>query len=760
MNSTLYQQTTSDGAIENSEQDKFDRKDFALHLAAGIVARRKQNSFVLSLQGAWGCGKTSIKNLALAELRKRGDAPEIVEFEPWQLRDADALFATFFKEIALAITGEGEGAAQSKERLEAYSKSLELGGSVIKSIGTLASVLEVPGGKLLEVIGEKMGDASGIAKQGADASLNKSLRDQKRELGELLRKLDRPILVIIDDIDRLEVAEMLLIFQLIKANADFPNFTYLLLMHRERVQDALTDRLGTYGSDYLEKIVQLPIDVPPANSAQRYALLKGRINKLLEGWGVSFSDAEQTDLALLWQGGLDELLLQPRDVVRALNAVEFSLAIMKSEKELEVNLADFVALEALRITEATTYARLAGVKYYLTQSRPRKRSELQSIVGATHGLVDPKLKDDEQPGETEMKDALGELSRKRSHAAHKVLTFIFPSAFWALDSQDQAERNAVERRPELSWRVKEDRYFDRYFSLAIPNDQISQAEISRFVRALPDEAALMLQLEALCQRDLHKTFLHELFEHFSKVPAEHRVYFLKVHLDFWESQEYYHPLEALFNLIFLPMTLEERGELISDIFGKSQAYAIPSLWLLRQNKLRDDLKKTRLSTALDIGPDERHWMTAKQWEPMRDLILSRVKQHVTAPDFWKGGRIMQNCIVLWFSVEPQKVKEWVAQQSATDEQLPLFLLHFSDYDLYNPNAEETLALTRFEWQIFDWIEDLPALRARVESLDFSDLGNLMQTLQRKFLGFSKGWLDQVAKEQNDPAGEQADSIED
>ena len=740
MTENSFHQTASDGAIESHKQDKFDREDFAGHLAAGVLARRKQNSFVVSLQGAWGCGKSSIKNMAVEKLKDQEAALEIVEFEPWQLRDADSLFAAFFGEIALKITGKE--AVDSKERLLSYSKALTIGGSTLKYVGILAGILGVPLAKVIELMGEGMGNASKVAEEGSNATSEKSLRDQKRELGELLRKLDRPILVIIDDIDRLEVDEMLLIFQLVKANADFPNFTYLLLMHRERVQQALSERLGSYGSDYLEKIVQLPIDVPPVNSAQRYALLKGRIAQLLESWNVPFTQADQTDLTLLWQSGLAELLLQPRDVVRALNAVEFSLAIMKSGNELEVNLADFVALEALRITEASTYARLAGVKYYLLQSRPRKRSELQSMVGTVP--FDPQKTDDKQPGEAEMKEALGPLSSLRSLAARRVLTFVFPSAAWACGTQDQAERNAIARRPESNWRVGKDRHFDRYFRLAVPNDQISQAEITRFIRALPDKTALMSQLEAFGQRGMHKEFLYELYEHMSKVPIEHLVCFLTVQLDFWEGREYNPMLELLFNDVLMPMTLEKRGEIISEVFADSHSYAISSLWLLRQKKLQDDLGNT--PHTIDIGPDERHWMTATQWEPMRDLIVSRVKQHSNSPDFWRG-RIMLNCIELWFGAEPEEAKKWVAGQSATDAQLPLFLLHFSDYNLYNPNAEETLSLTRFDWQIFDWLEDLPALRARVDALDASALDNLTRTLREKFLGFSNGWLKQKSQEQ-------------
>ena len=743
MSDDPFQRTASDGAIETRAGDKFERSDFAAHLARGIVARRGQNSFVVSLQGAWGCGKSSIKNMALETLREMEDAPEVVEFEPWQVRDADSLFATFFGEIALKLDGKGDEAAESKKRLLAYSKSLELGGSVVKSLGTLASVIGVPGGKIVEVVGDKMGDASKIAKEGAEATLEKSLRDQKRELGDLLRKGDRPILVVIDDIDRLEVAEMLLIFQLIKANADFPNFTYLLLMHRERVQEALNDRLGRYGSDYLEKIVQLPIDVPPTNSAQRYALLKGRIAELLESWEVKFSDAEQSDLALLWQSGLSDLLQQPRDVVRALNAIEFSLAIMKSGNELEVNLADFVALESLRTAQPTTYTRLPMVKPFLTQNKPPKSSEAERHLRGSYGLPTEQPTDEEQPGEAEMSDALKDLAilESQGQAARRVLQFIFPSASWALGVQKRPMWEVIPTRPDSRWKIKDERYFDRYFSLSIPIDQISQAEVTRFLQALPNRDELMAQLEAFQMRDLHQTFLLELYEHLSQIPLEHRAQFLAVLFDFWDKQEYYPLLENLFQRVFMGIPeIERKSEIFNEVLGETRAYAIPSLWLRRQQDVLKTLEDQRERFG-NVAHDHRHWTDLAGWEKGRDLLVERIERHASTDDFWQRP-IVFNAIILWHAVKPDSVKQWVGQQLENSE-LATFLLRFSGYDFHLPSPD-----VRFHDQFFEWIEDLPALQRQVEAFNTSAMDGFYDVLFKSFLGYSEQWLQKQAEKQN------------
>ena len=67
----------------------------------------------------------------------------------------------------------------------------------------------------------------------------KNLQERKAEVAELLRQLKSPILVVIDDLDRLTADEVKLVFQLIKANADFPNLVYLTLFQRDIVEMSL-----------------------------------------------------------------------------------------------------------------------------------------------------------------------------------------------------------------------------------------------------------------------------------------------------------------------------------------------------------------------------------------------------------------------------------------------------------------------------------------------------------------------------------------
>jgi predicted KAP-like P-loop ATPase len=80
-------------------------------------------------------------------------------------------------------------------------------------------------------------------------------------LEKALADLDRPIMVFLDDIDRLSTAEIRDVFKLVRLTASFPNIIYVVAFDRLRVEEALGEQ-GVPGRLYLEKILQIAIDLP------------------------------------------------------------------------------------------------------------------------------------------------------------------------------------------------------------------------------------------------------------------------------------------------------------------------------------------------------------------------------------------------------------------------------------------------------------------------------------------------------------------
>lgn len=256
---------SADWPIHSKSEDLLGRSAFAESLAAVVEGWTGNDSLVVALYGPWGIGKSSIKNMVLEHLRRKGpDAPAIVEFTPWQWAAQDQMAEAFFREIGLALgkNDTSEDAKKRADRFAAYAAYLKVGSLVASGFrpllasgfalagffGLSGAFLSASwmkpylgvGGVVALALAAFIGWSADFAEKtaAAFASLQKlkekSLQETKAEVAGLLRQLKSPILVVIDDLDRLTADEVRLIFQLIKANADFPNLVYLTLFQRDR----------------------------------------------------------------------------------------------------------------------------------------------------------------------------------------------------------------------------------------------------------------------------------------------------------------------------------------------------------------------------------------------------------------------------------------------------------------------------------------------------------------------------------------------
>ena len=157
-----------------------------------------------------------------------------------------------------------------------------------------------------------------------------TLENLKSSLIADLRLLQKPLLVIIDDIDRLTQEETRVVFQLVKANADFPNIVYLLLFQRDIVERRLTDETQE-GRDYLEKIVQVPFDIPRIEQVRLEKILFASLDHILEEDQKILKRFDQNRWGNLFYGGLRPFFKTLRNVYRYSSTFSFYVSLLKAE---------------------------------------------------------------------------------------------------------------------------------------------------------------------------------------------------------------------------------------------------------------------------------------------------------------------------------------------------------------------------------------------------------------------------------------------
>lgn len=209
----------SDKPIENIKNDKLNRKDFSQQLAHAILSYKNEDNFTIGLCGKWGTGKTSIINMIIEEITKQtagsNDKPLIVKFNPWNYSDKTQLVRQFFNNIMseIGINSSSKGLKKVGSALEKYSDIFEYS-QYIPIVGKYLNPIK--------------GILKGFGKNASEAAKQKdSLENVKTEVINALKNQNQKIIVIIDDIDRLNNEQIRLIFQLVNCVAGFPNIIYM-----------------------------------------------------------------------------------------------------------------------------------------------------------------------------------------------------------------------------------------------------------------------------------------------------------------------------------------------------------------------------------------------------------------------------------------------------------------------------------------------------------------------------------------------------
>lgn len=329
----------SDKPIENSEQDLLGRITFSKQLGEAINSYDGKDGLVLGLFGKWGTGKTSILNMVVNEInqlsKNEDNRPIIVNFSPWNYTDKDNLISLFFRVLKnkLDLDKDEEKRKKIGKALTDYSDALDAL-SLVPMVGSgLAAILKT------------------IAKaQGAELSKDVDIDTTKKHLEKVLDETNQKIIVIIDDIDRLTNTQIRDIFQLVKQVGNFPNIIYVLSMDRDVVCRALESVHNINGTEYLEKIVQIPFEIPALlNSRLREIFLTNLMNTV-----ETISEnpkIEQSYWSEVFINCIEPHINTLRDINRVINTFQFRYKILQEETAFE----DMVALTTIEVLEPKLY---------------------------------------------------------------------------------------------------------------------------------------------------------------------------------------------------------------------------------------------------------------------------------------------------------------------------------------------------------------------------------------------------------------------
>lgn len=312
--------------------DKLGRLGYAQSAVAALSSVSTTSGLVLSVEGAWGSGKTSTLAMIEALLAAQSPKPVIVRFNPWLIGERDALLRHFLSRISAAVSladGASDGKRVARE-LKSYSKVFDFM-KLVPGAEPWASLVK----SVLEAAGESVDSVSGLKAPDVEA--------RKAKVEEALRRFSRPVVVFIDDVDRLYPAEVFEMVRIVKAVGDLPNVGYVLAWDPDYVGAALASAGVPRAESYLDKVVQLRLPVPAIAAHARGLLINEALSRLDAEADRQFFPNAEDRLATLYFSGLRELLDQPRDYARVFNTVAAIEPILRGE----VVLADIIGFAAI-----------------------------------------------------------------------------------------------------------------------------------------------------------------------------------------------------------------------------------------------------------------------------------------------------------------------------------------------------------------------------------------------------------------------------
>jgi KAP family P-loop domain len=417
-----------DDPVRSVEQDTLGTSHVA-ERAARLIAETHswESSLVFALTGPWGSGKTSLIEMTCQLLQKERPEWSIARFTPWATSDTSSLMAEFYTALATALPNR-----RSK--------------GVRRALGACAQVVG-PALKTVPYAGESLAH---IAKQTGEALAQRPpWHEAFAKAAEELQNLGTPVLVVADDIDRLQSDELVVLLKVVRLLGRFPGVSYLLAYDEQTLFANLQQ--ADLGADahgrarlFMEKIVQYPITVPPLLPSQMLFRLDEGLNQVLGELGrpMSSEDSRLSQLVDVFESQFTT----PRAIDRFLAQVRLFLTMHDTN---EIDDVDLMLLTFVRMQFPGLYADL-----------PRWRRPLTS----TPSVWQMATRHDEQPAWDKLLEVVpGEDDRRD---ARRVLEVLFPAM--ARVSIGSCNPRSASNRD----------YFARYFVHTVPEEDIPDVDVT------------------------------------------------------------------------------------------------------------------------------------------------------------------------------------------------------------------------------------------------------------------------------------------
>lgn len=262
-------------------------------------------SFVININEAYGFGKTTFLHIFEKQLLKNSQPFLYIDYRPWLCENEQAIVKEFFTLLG--------------EKLKDYSLNDDI----------------------TQYMAQLMEESSQVAPWWAKVPLSfiawnikpRPLQEIHDAIRDALQTIDKPIIITIDDVDRLQEKELTAVLKLIRDTADFPNIFYIVAAENAHLHQMLS-RIGVQHPDiYLKKYFNLDFLLPAHDSVQIEFLLS-EVKSILIKYNYKGQGVENIMPKFRNMPNLRKAFINMRDVNRFLNTFTVHLDMFKYHNTL------------------------------------------------------------------------------------------------------------------------------------------------------------------------------------------------------------------------------------------------------------------------------------------------------------------------------------------------------------------------------------------------------------------------------------------
>lgn len=464
------------------DYDLLNRKDIINQLYNTIINCNPETNFTIGLNGSWGSGKTTVINNVLRIIKQNNILNNyvVVRFDPWKYNEEKVMLHSFLTEI-LKQTNYGLSSKNNESLIQEVINAIF--GTKITGIGKI----------IIEEIRNIKGNV-----------------EISKIVNNYLLSNNKKLLIIIDNLDRIDANKAFFLIKCIESIVKF-NRTINILLYDEEILNKILKEKFNYEKNYMDKLVQLKIDVPETD---KFTInnIKEKItqNLLVEGKPfVSFINNEQYDFSNM------------RELKRYVNSIITS----NFNSNSKLNKKDDSNLKYLKsVCPQLFYEIWNNKKYFITYDR-QYDADIYTW--------------DYKKLNIEAKDYFDKLFQNESYSKHiGLLEKMFPSVNNYMKEQvpfDQSTNIEDYHKSIIDCSICNARYFDLYFT----------REENDFIRLNSDVEKLIQVINH--ENDFLETFKEIILNYNAdelKVFAE----VLNLNISKISTNKYLNLIETIFNL--------------------------------------------------------------------------------------------------------------------------------------------------------------------------------------------------------------------